>query len=66
MMNYNFWKKISNYSIFLCGIVLITKMFFKKYIENIIVPILVVGGISLLIFFISELMKFILKQKNND
>ncbi len=63
MKNYTFWGKASNYSIFVCGIVLIAKMFFRKYLENIILPLLVVGGISLLIFLLSELMKFIIKKK---
>jgi hypothetical protein len=38
-------------------------MFFRKYLENIIVPVLFVGGIALIVFIFSELMKFILKRK---
>lgn len=63
MRNLNFWIKASNYSIIVCSIVLIAKMFLRKYIENIIVPILLLGGIAFLVFAISELMKFILKRR---
>lgn len=63
MTNYIFWKKISNYSTFVCGIVLIIKMFFRKYVESIIVPILFVGGIALIILVVSEVMKFRIKRK---
>ena len=63
MRNYIFWKIISNYSIWICGIVLAAIMFFRKYLENILTPILIFGGIALLIFLLSELMKSILKNK---
>ena len=66
MNKIDFWVRASNYSTVLCGIVLICKMFFRKYLENIIVPILFVGGIALLVVLISELMKFYLKRKSND
>ena len=62
MKNIEFWIKASNYSIAICGIVLIAKMFFRKYLENIIVPILFIGGIALLVFVTSELMKFVIKK----
>jgi hypothetical protein len=63
--NYTFWEKISNYSSIVCGIVLVTKMFFRKYLEELILPILLIGGIALIIFLISELMKFILRRNGN-
>ncbi|WMW78119.1 hypothetical protein RF683_01355 [Flavobacterium sp. 20NA77.7] len=63
MKKIEFWAKASNYSIAICGVVLIAKMFFRKYLENIIVPVLFVGGIALIVFIFSELMKFILKRK---
>jgi hypothetical protein len=63
MKKIEFWVKASNYSIAICGVVLIAKMFFRKYLENIIVPVLFVGGIALIVFIFSELMKFILKRK---
>ncbi len=66
MKKLDFWIKVSNYSIIVCGIVLIVKMFFRKYLENVIIPILFLGGIALLTFFISELMKFIIKEKRNE
>lgn len=63
MKKIEFWVKASNYSIAISGVVLIAKMFFRKYLENIIVPVLFVGGIALIVFIFSELMKFILKRK---
>lgn len=62
----NFWMKVSNYSIIVCGIVLIAKMFLRKYLETIIVPILFLGALALFIFLLSEIMKFILKRKANE
>ena len=62
-MNLNFWQKLSNCSISICGLVLISKMFFRKYIEDIIWPILFVGIFAFLLFVIAELMHFILKKK---
>jgi hypothetical protein len=63
MKKIEFWIKASNYSIAICCIVLIAKMFFRKYLESIIIPILFLGGIALIVFILSELMKFILKKK---
>ena len=66
MTDLSFWKTVSNYSIVVCGIVLILKMFFREYIEGFIWPVLYLGGIALVIFVFSELMKFLIKRKNND
>lgn len=63
MRDFNFWKRVSNYSIIVCGIVLIVKMFFRKYVEDIIWPILFIGALALLICLFSEIMKFIIKRK---
>lgn len=63
MKNYNFWKKISDYSIFVCLIIFITEMFFRKYLENIINRLLFLGVIMFLVFLLAELMKFISKRK---
>jgi hypothetical protein len=65
-MSLSFWKKVSNYAIFICGIALVAKMFFRKYIENIIWPALFVGIIAFFLFAIAELIIFILKKKSND
>lgn len=64
-MSLSFWKKASNYSIFICGIALVAKMFFRKYIEAIIWPVLLVGIIAFFLFAISELIVFILKKKRH-
>ena len=63
MKNYDFWKKTSNYSIVVCGIVLIAKMFFKQYLKNVIVHILFIGGLALLLCLFSEIMKYLTKNK---
>ena len=57
------WIKVSNYSIAVCSAALSAKMFFRKYLENIIIPILFIGGIALITFVFSELMKLIIKRK---
>ncbi len=59
------WQRISNYSTVVCAVVLIAKMFFRKYIEGIMMPMLIVGGIGVIVLLISEIVKFIIKQKNN-
>ena len=64
MKRSDFWIKASNYSIAICAITLIAKMFFRKYLEDIIVPILFIGGLAFLVFAISEFMKFVLKKKS--
>ncbi|MCK6612492.1 MAG: hypothetical protein L6Q78_15805 [Bacteroidia bacterium] len=61
MRKIDFWKRVSNFSIAICGLVLIAKMFFRKYLEQFILPILVIGGIALLLFMVSEFMKLIIK-----
>lgn len=66
MRKLNFWRKSSNYSLVVCSIVLIAKMFFRKYLDPIILPIFLIGGFALLVFFISELMKFILNRMKHD
>ncbi|RCH54763.1 hypothetical protein DJ568_09760 [Mucilaginibacter hurinus] len=62
MKKYDFWVKVSNYSITTCAIILIAKMFFRKYLEDIITPILYIGGVAVLVFAISEIMKFTSKK----
>jgi hypothetical protein len=58
--------KISNYSIIVCGVILVIKMFFKKYLEPYSIQMFFVSGISLTVFLISELMKFIFQKKNYE
>ena len=65
MNSLNFWKKISNYSTIVCGIFLIALMFFAKYLENIMLPILFTGSIALAIALVSKLMIFI-KRKDDE
>ena len=62
-INLSFWKSVSNYAIFICGVALIAKMFFRKYIESVIWPVLFIGIAAFILFAIAELMKFILKRK---
>jgi hypothetical protein len=66
MKKLNFWMKISNYSIIVCGVILVIKMFFKKYLEPYSIQMFFVSGISLTVFLISELMKFIFQKKNYE
>lgn len=64
MKKSEFWGKLSNYSIVVCGIVLIANLYFRKYLEHIIIPILFIGGIALIVYVTSEIMQFILKRKS--
>jgi hypothetical protein len=64
MKRIEFWKAVSSSTTAISGLMLIILMFFKKYIESIMYPFLLVGLIVLLISILSELMKFILKRKS--
>jgi hypothetical protein len=66
MKKLNLWMKISNYSIIVCGVILVIKMFFKKCLEPYSIQMFFISGISLSVFLISELMKFIFKKKNYE
>lgn len=48
-----FWNKISNYALAIMIIALVAKMFFKKYLENEMLYILLVGAIAAVVFFIA-------------
>jgi hypothetical protein len=63
MEKIQFWKNTSNYSITICAIAAIARMFFRKYLVTVIIPIMIVGVIALIVFVISEIMQFTLKQK---
>lgn len=63
MKNKEFWNKVSNFAIIICGIVLVVKMFFRQYVESIIWPLLLFGVFAFFIFAIAELILFI-KKKN--
>jgi hypothetical protein len=58
-----FWRKVSNYSILISGIALISKMFFRKYIEDIIWPVLLVGIIAFFVFALAELLLYLNKRE---
>lgn len=65
-MNIIFWRKVSNYSIIVGTILLIVKIFFLKYLDGIIHIWQILTAIALFGFFLSQLMKLILKAKNNE
>lgn len=60
MEKIEFWKKLSNYSIALCGIGLIIDRFWEEYVS---LPMLIIWTGTIIVFVISEIMKFILKRK---
>ena len=66
MNKIKFWSKTSTYSILICACILIIKMLFESYLGSNINIVLILGGIALIIFFFSEIMKFILKRINNE
>lgn len=57
-----FWKAVSNYSITVCAIILIARMFLRKYFEAVMFPLLIIGVVALVIFIVSEVIKVILKR----
>jgi hypothetical protein len=61
-----FWTNVSNYSIVLCGVMLVLKMYFRKYIEWLIIPILAIGVFSFLVFLLSEIVKHNNRRKNEN
>lgn len=63
MKRSDFWTKASDYSIAVCALALIAKMFFLTYLDGVIGFILFVGAIGLVVFFVSEFMKFTLRRK---
>lgn len=64
MKHLEFWNKASNYSIIICSVFLISKFFFRKYLDETIFNIIIIlGGVALFIFLLSELMKLLIKNK---
>ena len=63
MKQYKFWAQVSNYSVITCAIAMISGKFFKKYLGNIMVPLLFIAGTAIILFLIAELMKFTLKRR---
>ncbi len=63
MKNYNFWKKVSNYTTIMCGLGFIILMFFKKYVYTFMLPFLLICAIVLMVFIISEIMKYLTKNR---
>lgn len=62
MLKIDFWKKISNISSIISAIVLVLKLFFRPYIKS-FTFFFIIGIVSVLFYFISEIMKLILNKK---
>lgn len=58
-----FWNKVSNVSTAIMIVALVSKMFFRKYLEDIILPILIVGAIAFVVMLVAELMKYRLRRQ---
>lgn len=64
-MTLNFWRTVSNISAYSCGGVAITNTFFKKYISSEYAPVIIwLLAITILLFFIAELMKMSIKRSS--
>ena len=63
--NLSLWRKSSNYSAFICLIVFVLLNFFEEFTLNIIRPVYYIGITAVFIFLLSELMKYLLKKKQN-
>jgi len=57
-----FWEKVSNYSMATNLLLFIILFFFKKHIHKMAFPIICVGIFSILIYLVSEIVKFRLKK----
>jgi len=66
MKNYNFWEKASRYSALIVIVLAIIRAFFRKYIVGYINVWLFLSVVVVLIFSISELMKFIIKRNRRS
>jgi hypothetical protein len=62
MRKFNFWKKISNYAAILGGILFALFTYFKAYIHSILLPLLFLSALTIVIFLLAEVMKFIKKE----
>ena len=58
-----FWNKVSNVSTAIMIVALVSKMFFRKYLEEVILPILIVGAIAFVVMLVAELMKYLLRKQ---
>lgn len=52
-----FWNRVSNYALAVMILALIAKMYFKSYLEDVILYILVIGVLAAIVFFIALLMQ---------
>lgn len=67
MRSLNFWKKVSKYSTYLALLGFIVLTFFNKQVQKKYLDIIsYIGIVVLIIFLISQLMKFIIKRKSNE
>jgi hypothetical protein len=57
------WNKVSNASTAVMIVALASKMFFRKYLEDVILPILIVGAIAFVVMLVAELMKYRLRRQ---
>jgi len=62
----NFWKQVSNWSTVLCGILLISQLFFKQYLKSYNNAILTYGILVILLFLFSNFIRFMLKKQNGE
>jgi hypothetical protein len=66
MRKFNFWKKISNYAAILGGILFTLFNYFKEYILSMLLPLLFLSALTIIVFLLSEIMKFIIKREQNE
>lgn len=62
-MSYYLWKNVLNGSVIVGVILIISVMFFMKYLEEIAVPLLIFMIIDIIIILSFAMIKFIIKKK---
>jgi hypothetical protein len=57
------WNKISNYCIAIIGIMIVSKMFFRQYLGNVMDFIFLMAIIASVLFLVAEVMKYITRNE---
>lgn len=57
------WNKISNYCIVIIGIMIVSKMFFRQYLGNVMDFIFLMAIIASVLFLVAEVMKYITRNE---
>lgn len=63
MRNIGLWRKLSNISAYTCGVVAIIHTLFNQDIKKFVIVFVIIEAVTIMVFLLSELMKFIIRSK---